>query len=838
MGQLSAGFRIKKPFGAPVTRNYSMNVLTVDQLDALARNLDVVRVDVDTASTQPRTQAVFPAWRYGNSDDLGLLEGWHCRPVPDEESAIADVSILLQGELAELQAKASPDADDLARMTELQDMMTELADRRFWSQADNAFGDGRAAVYRACSAPNIPFKVRSNWVLDRDRPFTVFLHRARPHEDQADCWVRFRFGHWGLILSQEKEVRLVRYRDGQYWRQDPNQPDNPNAGSWETAYGSDFDKTAASEQAIAAVRDGGRMTAGDRAQVGGWKQEIRDKQAEAKKNKALWTDDQKAAADAYIAERKAWTKSLQDSKKGLNAGEQAIAKGLEEALYAEEVAVQWTRMAESTFGVDIAITIIPQPRGYLTLHCSVGRDYFVYEDKEVTASGADGVIVSPTPVEVDGNGGAVWFSCAYIQPVRYCEMVSQPLHPGGTNTVSGSAVLSYDATLPQGTGITAQVTPRASGRYTWTVGMTSEQGYLPFLYRLWFNVLAVPRDRSAEVTVFDIGAAGGIAWEVGGSKDEENRGRAATLTLTVDAAARGQWEAAVRGWENHQVQVWENGNWFSGALDGGSYENLGYALRAEFRGYDLWTVLKRDRMWGDLIGDGMLLGDYVTGIVQGAGFWPDEVVVSGPAVTMRLPTAFPGQEPLLRPEWGGSRGEWLLKLLGDFGYFMDMWFDGDGRFHFEPLGLTTRPYNYTPQTKFAGDREVMFADWRTEVDNSDVVNYILVLGKTVRGKPLQAFWADYASVHDPTSSGYVGRWIADQPYHNDALNTQALVNLACRWRAYQRGRRRVTYEFSTYYNDQVSVGDRFLVNGQNAEVLTVSADSRSADRMRLKVRCL
>jgi hypothetical protein len=335
--------------------------------------------------------------------------------------------------------------------------------------------------------------------------------------------------------------------------------------------------------------------------------------------------------------------------------------------------------------------------------------------------------------------------------------------------------------------------------------------------------------------VLSSGALPDLEWEVGGSRDEENRGRASTLSLFIPQEKVEPWKVLTQ-LSRLQVQCRETVDWFTGVVGPMSQTEVGRHLKLEYRCYDRWHILKSDRMWNDIIGDGMTLGEYVRYLVRGAGFHDDEIRISGAATELRLPRAKPGEQPVLRPEWGGSRGDHLTRLLDDFGYYLDMWLDGSGVFHLEPLATVNRPdVHFHRQSQSLTDRRVMINP-QTEVDDSDFVNYILVLGKKVRGRELQAFWADYRSVYDPTYELFAGRWLSDQPYHNEALNTQQYVNMATAWRAYRKCRARRTIGFETYYDDTLNVGDRFRCDDQVVELLSASADDRSSDMMNLNVR--
>jgi len=91
-------------------------------------------------------------------------------------------------------------------------------------------------------------------------------------------------------------------------------------------------------------------------------------------------------------------------------------------------------------------------------------------------------------------------------------------------------------------------------------------------------------------------------------------------------------------------------------------------------------------------------------------------------------------------------------------------------------------------------------------------------------------------VHDPTNAHYVGRWIPAEPYQSENLNTQALANLALRWRQYQVGQPYAELEFGTAYEETLSAGDRITCADVTVEVIEARSDKRKDDSMAVKVR--
>lgn len=831
MARGDARFTILEAFGAPQRRGFSLSLLAAEEWDTLARNTGVVRVDVDTAATQPTTHAIFPQWWYG-AGDMRLAD-WSVRWQDGETEAIDLAKASMEEELAGLVEKDEPTADDQARIWELNDQIARLQTQAFWYEAPNAFGQGGTALYRACSAPNVPFKLASNWTLDPDRPFTIFLHRSKPDPAQKDCWIRFRFGCWALVLRQESEVKLYRYKHGRIW-EDDNQNDNPEVGEWHTYDGWDWPAIEAAEATMDAIRDNGRLTAEDRASIETWKKLVRDTKAAAKAAKRDLTEDEHLQITAWqdaIA-------ALRDEKKGLGQGEKEQLDALERDLYDDVADVQWQDAAESLFNRDVAFTIIPQPRGYMVIHCSVGRNYWVYEDKRVTADEVDQSIIGASRLQVDGNGGAFWFEAAYIVPEPCTYIRSQPVYLGANVDGLGAPnwLSSWAATEMPGT--TARVFPTFGGdRMTWQLDLRTALGYLPFVYRVNLDVFSAERDRARETALFSSDGAPDVAWEVGRQYDRERRGRSATLTLTFDAT---RYPSLLR-MAHKQVVFEEHGRpWFTGVLQDPSVEWLNASMvRVEYRAYDRWHILRTDKLWGEVVGDGKTLGAYWAEVLRGAGFAEDEVVVIAcDATDQVLPTARAGELPAIRPQWGEERASYLSKLLDDFGYYLDTWFDGAGVCYLGPADTTTKDVVFTARSAYQGDPRAV-RDLTREEDWTGFANDVSVMGATRNGKALGARYQDWDSVTDPQASNYVGRWIVAEPYQNDMLKHQHQVNAACYWRAYKARFPVVTWSFTTGHDETLEPGDRVTFDGpegrQTVIVREVRSDNRSDGTMGVTV---
>ena len=838
MGRGSAKFEIITPFGNPQTPGFSLSLLTHKEWANLAEVVNAELVDIDPLADQPVTQAVIPTWTYG-TDDTRLAD-WTVLPAPHEEARVDDVATTLQTEIDSLTELETLTTEQAQRLADLQRDLAQVQTYRFWQEVENAFGDGNTSLYRACNAANVPFKIRSNNRLEADRPFTFWFHRCKPHEAQASSWVRLRFGHWALTIRQDAEVELTRYRDGHWYEDDETNPGR-GQGTWHVANGLDWAHIEAVEAQVADLRDSGRLNATDRANIADLKAQIAGLRADYKRTIAtpgMMAADKKAAkavTDAQVTALRTQIDALKEAKVGLNAAHEAQIASLDKGIIAERRTLAFSHMAESLIGNDVALTIIPQPRGFLVTHCSRGRDYCVYADAEVLATGQDATVVADTPLQLDGNGGALWFGITRPIPAQTGHLLSHERAAGGA--AANLTSINLDATVPPGTTVMPTVTANSrNDSFSWRIDYTTSGARWPFLYRAYLEIPATPRDLEQEEVLFDSSDETDVLWEVGASYSRENRGRA--ITLTVIFAVADHPDLLTRS--ECQVKFYENDDcWFTGILRGPDSVEIVNAdwRRVTYRGYDRWYLLRSSKMYFEVIGDGKAKGAYLRQLAEGVGLTSSEIVIGSTGVLAQtLPVAPPGEQPLLLPEFGASRADWMTRLHDDFLYMTDLYFDGDGALHIVPLASYTTPLFAFHSTARTGASDLLYMHEPVSSENwEEYVNSLVVYGAEVNGYKLSALWQDHASAEQGATPG---RWIAAEPYENQALRTQALVNACCRWRADRYCRPYVEWQFTAHYHEGLATGDRITCNTALCEVVELRWDERSGEQMQVKARVL
>lgn len=791
---------VKTPFGPPETPAFSMPLVTDSEWDSLAERSNVWRFDVDPKAEEPRIAGVAVDWQYGTDDTR--RHDWALVDQAEEAVEVARVRALLDAEAAE----SGTDAD---RRAEIADMVQELAEYAFWQEKRNAFGDGTVALYRGCNSANIGYHLRSNRLLDTDRPFTLWLHRCKPAEGQEDCRLRLQFGDWRLEFSQQNKAQLTQLVEM-------------------TA-----EERAALEDELETTLDAGRLTADDKEQIAEWKDDIDTLKATAKKARRDLTEDE----DAQVAAIEADIDDLRAGKKGYTGAEQLRIDQLRAALYEQTVDVNLAETTETLFGTDLPITVIPQRRGYLSIHLGRGANYSVVEVKTVTATRDYGTVIRSTPFEISGNGGALWFKFSYVDVAKTARIVSASRNMGFD--VPETYTFTADWSADTGAAATLDTVTNGTSFY-WTIDITTDGEHMPFIYAVNLQVAATERDSSGERTVYDSNIDPASLADFTPKWNTDNRSRGMTVDLTNIGE---RWEPA--RWVNHQVFVYEGGECiFTGVIietpvteltmvDGREVERVGLECA------DRWALLMEDVMVTQLVGDGQSLATYVGWVVQSRGFAAGEINVEDSGFT--LPKALPGQEPLVRNEWGKSPGEFLGYLYEHFGHGLEMGFDEDGEFYWRAQRTATRPDVVFRRRSPSLGYEFTIWDVERRADHSEFYNDFIVIGSVKVGSKRDRYAAryrDWGSVHDATAENYWGSWKPMPPRQDDALNTQELVNGACRHLQVLYGAPRHEVSFRCRYSDDVQPWMTCYLEDELVQVVSVSSAGRGDNTMDVTVRVL
>lgn len=823
------------PMAMPSHPEWNLPIITAPEWDSLLERQNAWRLDLDPNDNEPKCDGIAPTYSLGMIDTR--LSGWTPVVPADEASLVADAVAGYQERIDEIDAEANPSEDDLDEKYQLQTMINDLNLHAYWGEVPNAFGDGGTALYRRLSAPNIPFETHSNETLQVDRPFTIFLYRWQPDKAQQNQRLDFDFGHWRIRFEKDDRAKLFRFKTGV-----------PRG------------TIVAVEAQIQAIVDGGKLTGPDKVNIADWKEQIKTIKATAKKAKRELTADE----ESQIATLQSQIDSLKLSKTGLEQAEENAKKTLEDSIYLDTTDLNLQETTGSLFNTHFSLTIIPQQRGYMLIAKDEGKNQFVYEDKEVTATKNFQYMVYdsaatttkpdrtwsdivPARMVISGNGGA--FMCAVGNPqiAKYFKLTSRYHSLGWEWDGSGSSFSGVWNQLP-GTNVTFTATPSADNRsVAWIIEGTTDGRYMPFVYSIDLQIeggARVPDDSIvwASENVLAYQCLLDAQPEFDG--DILSRGYRMTF-LDIDGAAAELFLSY-----NYRMRLYADGQAiYTGHISDVDIaethrDDNGYTAEITLMLSDSWWILDEDEMLAAFTGDDLQLAPYVRRVLKGRGFADDEIITDN-APTIKLPKAAPGEEPKVRPESFAKRGEWLRYLHDTFAYKSIFYFDALGKFVFEPMNTTTSGATFTTYYEDPPGRYTALRPLKRKPNFKDFYNSFWIVGgkDPVTKKKYAATYQDTTSIADTPANRVSDRWIGRvKPYRPSAdenLNNQELVNASLRRAQELYGQPRYETEFATFYHgDEFSIRDRFMLDDTPVELIAISGASVKDDRMTFTVRDL
>ena len=800
---------ILAPWAEPSHPEFALPLLTTNEWGALSERTNCWALDLDPSDAEPQTDAVLATFDLPQTDCY--LRDWTPTLGTAEAAAVAVANAQYAADIASEAAKATPDTEQIARWTRL---IGELAGG-YWQEAPNKFGDGGTALYRALSSPNIPCEIRSNWLLDADRPWTIWLHRFLPDDAQKDCTVDIEWAHWRLRLKSESAAELFRFVDG--------------------VTEAEVD---AAEAAAQDIRDAGKLTGADKVQIKAWKDAIAKIKADAKPGKP------NAAGDAMIKQYEDLIQALKDSKAGLTKSQTIAIKSLEDSIYEDIAQVALSETTQSLFGADFSITVLPQQRGYLTLALNQGKNQWTYEDKLVTKTRKFQVMQARTRIRVRGNGGSFLFQVGYPDFARYFRMVSRYIGLGwewdGTGAVTSG---SYNQ-LP-GTSVewSVEQDPADAKRLRYYVEGYTDGRYTPFVYAVDLEIPAGARTADNSVLWSSIGRSYESVQDCS-PRHEERDGGCVQKAYSVEVLnANGQADLLKRC-TGYQARLYENGAlmyWGHVTADP-TWELLHEGDGERNEKVDLllsdgWNVLGDSTMEAALTGDGKDLAVYLAEVAKGIGLATAELSIVLPTIT--LPNANVGAEKRVRPAFGSRRGEWVRHLMETYAAGCEAYFDEQHRFVARVRPTTQSGATLTDTRTTPTQRNVALRPIEGGRDTGEFYNDILVVGgmdpETKRN--YAARYVDWSSIRDRTSPNYIGRR-KKMEKRNEDLNTQAATTAHCRRLVQLHCRPNLYERHETHWDSSLRIGQRLYYDGVAVEITSIDGGGSATDRIRLQVRYL
>lgn len=751
-------------------------------------------------------------------------------------------------------AQAPTDAEDQTRLWELWDVFRGLRLNGFWEEKSNLFGDGCVGLYRGCSVPNIHWRIRSNWNLQSDRAFTIQFHKPMVDQDQEDPYLRLEFGLFCMEIRQGTEINWYHYKSTLTLTQ--------------------------REEYLAELRQieaGNKQVAEQKEQITQLRTEINGIRHTAKSEKRKTT----IAEENEIATKEAAVNDLKQQNRSLDRADQDRRKELQDLLYEARDSVTLDETVESFYGQTIALTFIPQRRGFVSVH--LGRpgspNAWIYEAKSVRELrawsnmwlGVDGRgKAAEQPITISSNGGAFWYRVSYVIVEKYCRIRSAP-HSTDRDLEEleeADCILipnwdpvpaTWDAQTEgwdpdtQTCTLDAKIIPTQGlyGKFNWELSLTTDTYFMPIIYALQLYVPPVPRDTTLETSLWRSSDHPGQLLTADPRTAQLGEAVGYEVVFRDDGNSLGPLLPHMVNMQIRVRNLSSGRNYFTGVVTEAERDPINIREnRIRMVALDRSVTLAQDMIEVETPGDGLPLGQYVAMLLWERGYTDDEVrVPSCPENDRILPVADPGQLPAIRPEFGSKRAEILGNLFENHVYGMERYWDEDGVFRWQPESADIRPdIIFHPQHQFLADRRVMW-EVKERLDFAEFFNDFYVEGAEIpgsKGRRYAARYQNFSSVYNPDHITYYGSWKADDPVREDSLKSQEKVIVALRRRVALRGFPKWIIEFGTHYHDDILQQSRFYVYIERrgayyqvpVKVHAITSVSHSDDRMTLEVEVL
>jgi hypothetical protein len=275
----------------------------------------------------------------------------------------------------------------------------------------------------------------------------------------------------------------------------------------------------------------------------------------------------------------------------------------------------------------------------------------------------------------------------------------------------------------------------------------------------------------------------------------------------------------------------------------GGVQAIGAACRIQITVADPWFILDEDLMMATPPGDGLHLGAYLRNVLFGAGFSLAEVTAIDATSGIVLPAATLGETPLVMPELGQSRGEYLRFLLERYGMGWRLYWSDAGTWVFAPRNTTVVATFTSAANANAPDgtgRYIMLAPIDRVHDFGEVYNWFAASGKEGdSGETPFVVWEQSEGIYarvGPNNAKFIGRRKRYPLINDDNIRTVGDAAIAVRSTAQKRATGGRGIEFTTYFHRNVFPDARVLADGVLYVVKRISDADIFADTMRLTLR--
>lgn len=583
-----------------------------------------------------------------------------------------------------------------------------------------------------------------------------------------------------------------------------------------------------------------------------WRLEIEGGRPSLLRTSLLWTEAKQLELDTLL-----------NTEGQLSTTDQSAADALRAEIYEDGFNEGISVSEQKTdFGSWFEITMIPEPRGLINIITNDGET--AIEVPEIIATRRAGVLWPARPLTLTTNGGAMFWQVGFPDFARAGRLRPSPFKwryaTNLSDTVPGDGHMTFrgqsDDSSP---GVSLALSLRGPGEtgnsleYQVQADFTSDGNYSPFLYAAEGFVEATTRTGSDETvwdsdTVSDFDTNGTPIKELAPSYESDMRRRSCTLTLrnvSGKLLLPGMLQEALH---DRICDVTLGGDPFitRGIVISSQLSDMKQATanqapvfvtnrwsEAVFEIGDQWAVMDADTMLDNPKGDGLRLGAYLRLILSGAGVTDAEMTGISSGAGRILPGAAPGEDWLIQPGADCSRGDWLRRVVTDWGMGLILSISRAGIWTLAAPDTTVRAAFSSSAT--SGYR--ILAPLDIVRDFGDSYNFFVAEGAEVNGVRLRQTWRVTGATKSPLWAGYTGRRRVFPTIRADYCRTASDLQWVLRSnvRAYAKPGR--WFSFETNFHKDLDIGNLVTLDGVECEIESIDGGSILYRQDRMSLLC-
>lgn len=582
-----------------------------------------------------------------------------------------------------------------------------------------------------------------------------------------------------------------------------------------------------------------------------WRVEIVDGSISILRTSAKWTEAKQQQLDTLL--------NVEGQPSDANqATIAALRLEIYEAGYDQGVKVQ---QQKTNYGDWFEFTLIPEPRGILNVITNDAEE--AVEIPEILETRAPGVVWASVPVVITTNGGAMFWQNGKVEfstlgelltekiNWRYGQMLSDLPIGEGQMLFNGQ----FDESAP-GTDVgLSLLQPSETGdTYRIRAVFTGNGTYTPFLYSAEGFVAASARTGSTDESwdsngVSDFDTNGEPIKELSPEYDKEMWRRSCVVTMRNIEGRLNLPGTLQQGLHDRMCDVTIGGDPFitGGIVRASQFSEMKSAAAnqaphivthrwSEFVAEvaDQWAVMDADTMTDNPKGDGLRLGAYLRLVLRGAGVKDSEMTGIDPSAGRSLPRAAPGEGFLIQPDAECGRGDWLRRMVTDWGMGMVLYISKAGVWTLTEPDTTVRASFSSSATsgyRILGPLDIVR-------DFCDSYNFFTIEGAEINGRRKRQIWRVAQATDNPDWAGFTGRRRAYPTITADYCRTDADLQWVLRSNVRNFAKPGRWFRFPSNFHRDIDIGMCVEADGVKTEIVSIGGSSIQFgnDRMELTAR--